>query len=306
MSWIVDPLERYEFFRNAVVAGAVGGALCGLVGVYVVLRRMSYVGHGLSHAIFGGAVVSSAAGLSFYLGASVWGLAAGLLINVLGRRREIGADAAIGIVTTASFALGVALLGSVGRTGVSLEAALFGNILGVTAGDLVALAAVALAIAGLVLARYRQLLFAAFDPEVARAHGVEVRRLDALFAVALAATVVATMRMLGVTLIAAMIVTPAITARLLTDSFRRMLVISTLVGGVCGVAGMYVSFYLGPASGATIVLVATGAFAVLYFVTAVARRRRVARWAVASEARERVGGPLPELRSARWGKEGTR
>lgn len=295
MSWLLDPLRSYEFFRNAVIAGVLGGALCGLVGVYVVLRRMSYIGHGLSHAVFGGAVASYLLEVNFYVGAGAWGLVAALLINALGRRRQIGADAAIGIVTTASFALGVALISSTDRLAVNLDAALFGNILGVTVGDLLVLAGVAVATALVVFARYRQLLFATFDPEVAEAHGVNVRRIDSLFAVVLAATVVATMQVLGVTLIAAMIVTPAIAARLLTDSFGRMLGISTVVGGLCGFTGMYVSFYLGPASGATIVLVATAVFALLYAGTAIVDRRRLARLANHG-AVEAVGGPAPDLR----------
>jgi manganese/iron transport system permease protein/iron/zinc/copper transport system permease protein len=295
VSWLIDPLRDYEFFRNAVLAGVLGGGLCGLVGVYVVLRRMSYIGHGLSHAIFGGAVASYLLDVNFYLGAGAWGLGAALLINALGRRRRIGADAAIGIVTTASFALGVALISSTDRLEVNLDAALFGNILGVSGGDLLVLALVAAGAGTIVFTRYRPLLFATFDPDVAEAHGVNVRRLDVLFSLVLAATVVATMRVLGVTLIAAMIVIPAISARLLTDSFGRMLGISTLVGALCGLVGMYLSFYLGPASGATIVLVATAAFTVLYLGTAAVDRRKLARL----EARagvEPVGGPAPELR----------
>ena len=296
MSWLTDPLQSYEFFRNAVLAGVLGGALCGLVGVYVVLRRMSYIGHGLSHAIFGGAVASYLLEVNFYLGAGLWGLVAALLINALGRRRQIGADAAIGIVTTASFALGVALISSTDRFAVNLDAALFGNILGVTSGELLVLSGVTLTTAAIVFVRYRQLLFATFDPDVAEAHGVNVRRLDSLFAVVLAATVVATMQVLGVTLIAAMIVTPAIAARLLTDSFGRMLGISTLVGALCGFAGMYVSFYFGPASGATIVLVATGVFAALLAGTAALDRRRLARLAASHGGVEPVGGPAPGFR----------
>ena len=296
MSWLVDPLRDYEFFRNAVIAGSLAGALCGLVGVYVVLRRMSYIGHGLSHAIFGGAVASYVLEVNFFLGAGLWGLIAALLINSVARRRQIGADAAIGIVTTASFALGVALISSVHRFTVNFDAALFGNILGVTAGDLLVLTAVGVVTLAIVFVRYRQLLFTTFDPEVAGAYGVNVKALDAIFAVVLAATIVSTMRILGVTLIAAMIVTPAIAARLLTDSFARMLGISTVTGALCGFTGMYLSFYLGPASGATIVLVATGIFAILYIATAVVGRRRLARLDVPSAGVEQVGGPAPDLR----------
>jgi manganese/iron transport system permease protein len=296
MSWLVDPLRDYEFFRNAVVAGGLAGALCGLVGVYVVLRRMSYIGHGLSHAIFGGAVASYVLEVNFFLGAGLWGLVAALLINSVARRRKIGADAAIGIVTTASFALGVALISSVDRFTVNFDAALFGNILGVSRGDLLVLAGVTCATGLVVFLRYRQLLFATFDPEVAGVFGVNVRALDVVFAVVLAATVVSTMRILGVTLIAAMIVTPVISARLLTDSFSRMLGISTVTGALCGCGGMYLSFYLGPASGATIVLVATGIFAILYAGTAIAGRRRLARLDVTPAGREPVGGPAPDMR----------
>ena len=296
MSWLLDPLRDYEFFRNAVVAGSLAGALCGFVGVYVVLRRMSYIGHGLSHAIFGGAVASYVLQVNFYIGAGLWGLLAALLINAVARRRQIGADAAIGIVTTASFAFGVALISSVHRFTVNFDAALFGNILGVTRSDLLVLLGAACGTGLIVFVRYRQLLFATFDPEVAGVFGVNVRRLDALFAVILAATIVSTMQILGVTLIAAMIVTPAITARLATDSFGRMLGLSTAVGAACGFAGMYLSFYLGPASGSTIVLVATGVFAILYVATAVAGRRRLARLESPRAGIEAVGGPAPDVR----------
>src|SRR5437773_6958616 len=109
MSLIVDPLA-FEFFRQGAIASLLVGALCGMLGVYIVLRRMSYIGHGLSHSIFGGAVIAYVASLNFYVGAGLWGFVSALLINATARRRRIGADAAIGIITTASFAVGVALI----------------------------------------------------------------------------------------------------------------------------------------------------------------------------------------------------
>ena len=150
MHWLTDPYA-YGFFKMGLRAGILGGALCGFVGVYVVLRRMSYIGHGLSHAVFGGAAVSyvvsaafatgvstaaggaaaSSVGWSYYLGAGAAGLLSALLINAVARRRKIGADAAIGVVTMAAFALGVALITGT-HIGVNLDALLFGNILGVT------------------------------------------------------------------------------------------------------------------------------------------------------------------------------
>jgi len=295
MSWLTEPW-KYAFFRHAIAAGALAGALCGLVGVYVVLRRMSYIGHGLSHAIFGGAVASYVLQINFYVGAGIWGLVSALLINSVSRRRKIGADAAIGIVTTASFAVGVALISHFHRFTVNFEAALFGNILGVSVSQLVVLLGAALFTAVVVFLQYRQLLFATFDPEVADSYGVNVRRLDALFAVILAATVVSTMQVLGVTLIAAIIVLPAIVGRLVTDSFGRMLVVSTIAGGVCGFAGVYVSFNFDVASGATIVLVAAALFVVVFTTTALINRRKLSQLESGrGGAVELAGGPAVEL-----------
>ncbi|MEA2580791.1 MAG: manganese/iron transport system permease protein [Actinomycetota bacterium] len=273
MHWLTDPFA-YGFFKMGLRAGLLGGALCGFLGVYVVLRSMSYIGHGLSHAIFGGAAVSLALGWNFYLGAGAWGILAALIINGVARRRKIGADAAIGVVTTASFALGVALISAV-HLGVSLDALLFGNILGVTWSQLWVLVGVSLCCVGIVFVKYRQLLFATFDPEAADAYGVSSRWVDALFALMLAATIVATMKALGVTLIAAMIVVPAAIARLLTDSFAEMLLFSTLIGAAAGAAGMYVSFHLNVPPSSAIVLILAGVFAAVYVVTGVTSRRRL-------------------------------
>lgn len=290
MRLLVDPILNYGYFRHGLAAGVISGALCGLIGVYVVLRRMSYIGHGLSHAIFGGAVATYVLQINYYVGAGLWGVASALLINSVARRRKIGADAAIGIVATASFAFGVALISSVNRFAVNLDAALFGSILGVTLSQILVLAAVTLGTGAIVLGRYRQLLFATFDPDVADAYGVNVRRIDTLFGLILAATIVSTLQILGVTLIAATVVVPAVIARLVTDSFAKMLVVSTIVGAVCGAIGMYVSFYVDIASGAAIVLVMAAVFAVVYAASAIIARRRLA--ALGSEdVSELAGGP---------------
>jgi ABC-type Mn2+/Zn2+ transport system permease subunit len=240
-----------------------------------VLRRMSYIGHGLSHAIFGGAVVSYVLKVNFYFWAGLWGVASALLINAVARRRKIGGDAAIGIVTTAAFAFGVALVSASHGFTVNFDAALFGNILGVTASQLWVLGGVSLFTLGVIVFRYRHLLFVTFDPEIADVYGVSSKRIDTLFALILAATVVSTMQVLGVTLIAAAIVVPAVVARLVNDSFGKMLVVAGLVGGLCGLTGMYVSFYVNVSSGATIVLVAAALFVVVFLATALTDRRRL-------------------------------
>src|SRR5438876_11353687 len=159
MHLLTDPW-KYAFFRHGLEAGTLAGALCGLVGVYVVLRRMSYIGHGLSHAIFGGAVASYVLQINFYVGAGIWGVVSALLINSVARRRKIGADAAIGIVTTASFAIGVALISRFHRFTVNFAAALFRNILRLSFTQLMVLLGASIFTVGAIFFRYRQLLFA--------------------------------------------------------------------------------------------------------------------------------------------------
>ncbi len=258
---LLQPFQ-YDFFRHGLVAAALVGALCGLMGVYIVLRRMSYIGHGLSHSVFGGAVVSYLMGWNFYIGAGLWGFLSALLIDATARRRRIGSDAAVGIITTSSFALGVALISRGHSFTRNFEAALFGNILGVTVTDLWVIGAVAAAVAVFVFFAYKQLLFTTFDPEVAPVYGVPAHVIDALFSLALAATIVASMNVVGVTLIAATIVIPPVTARLLTDRFSHVLTGSTAMGAGIGVAGMSLSYYLNIASGASIVLLGAVVFAV--------------------------------------------
>ena len=266
IEYLREPLN-YEFFRHGLVAATLAGALCGLMGVYIVLRRMSYIGHGLSHAVFGGAVVSALMGWNFFLGAGAWGFLSALLIQGTARRRNIGADAAIGVITTASFALGVALISKSRSFEKNFESALFGNILGVTPEDLIAIGAVSAVVAVAVFFGYKQLLFATFDPEIAPIYGVPMRWLDTAFALALAATIVVCMNVVGVTLIAAAIVIPPVSARLLTSSFGPLVILSTILGGACGFFGMFVSYYGDVASGPAIILLAAAAFGAVYVVT---------------------------------------
>jgi manganese/iron transport system permease protein/iron/zinc/copper transport system permease protein len=276
MAFLLDPF-RYEFFVRGLVAATVVGGLCGMVGTFVVMRRMSYIGHGLSHSVFGGAVVSYVMGWNFYLGAGLWGFISAVLINWTARRRQIGADAAIGIVTTASFAIGVAIISKARRFTRNFDAALFGNVLGVQPEDVFVVIGVTLMVAALIFFGYKQLLFMTFDPEVAPLYGVPDRWMDTLLSLILAATVIASMQILGVTMIAAIIVVPAVTARLLTDSFGHMLLMATAIGTVCGLVGMLLSYYFDVASGATVVLTAAGVFLVTLLATSAARRLQAER-----------------------------
>ncbi|MET0863962.1 MAG: metal ABC transporter permease, partial [Nakamurella sp.] len=270
------------------------GGLCGLIGVYITLRGMSYIGHGLSHAIFGGFAASSIIGINYFIGAGIWGLASALAINKVTRSRRIGADAVIGVITTASFALGVALLTHFGSTGPTFDAALFGSIIGVSAGDVWALIAVTVFTVLVVFVNYRSLLFATFDPEVADVSGVKVARTDALLMLVLSLAILATLTVIGVTLVAATLVIPAVVARMLTTRFTRMLWLSSLIGAMCGFVGMNLSYHLDVPSGTMIVLTGAVLFGVVLFLTGgqrLGRPNRLRRFAGRSrdDASGRIG-----------------
>lgn len=264
----------YDFFVKGLVATTLVGALCGLIGVYVVLRHMAYVGHGLSHAIFGGAVVSFVININFFIGATVWGFVSSILIIFATRKRQIATDSAIGIVTTASFALGIAIISRYNTFTRDFEAALIGNMLGVSTGDLMAIVAVTAAAAFFLFIGYKLLLFATFDPEAARFYNVPTGWVDAFFSLILAAAIVVSMQVVGVTLIAAAIVIPPVVARLLTNSFKKMLILSTALGAFCGLVGIYVSWYVDVSSGASVVLFASLIFLAILAYTALRDRRR--------------------------------
>jgi ABC-type Mn2+/Zn2+ transport system permease subunit len=263
----------YEFFRHGMLAATLVGALTGLIGVYVILRRMSYIGHGLSHAIFGGAVVSYVMSVNFYIGAGIWGFLSAVLINWTARTNRVGADAAIGIITTASFAIGVALISRVRSFTRNFEAALFGNVLGVTMADIWVIAGVAGMVVLVLSVVYKQMLFTTFDPEVAPSYGVPTGWMDTLFALLLAGTIVASIQIMGVMLIAAGLVIPPVIARQLTNSFNRMLFLSTGIGAFSGFSGMYLSYHADVSSGAMIVLVSAALFMLALVYNSMRHRR---------------------------------
>jgi manganese/iron transport system permease protein/iron/zinc/copper transport system permease protein len=170
----------FEFFRQAFAVSILAGALCALVGTFIVVRGMAYLGHGLSHAVFGGFAVSALVGVNVVLGAAVWGIAVALLIGRVSRRRIVTTDASIGVLTLASFALGLALLQWRPTAAVDPDAALFGDVLGVSRTDLIGVAVVTVVAVVLVVGRYRSFVATSFDPDVAAASGISVRRTDAV------------------------------------------------------------------------------------------------------------------------------
>ncbi len=216
-------------------------------------------------------------GWNFYLVAGARGFLAALLINATTKRRQIGADAAIGIITTASFAFGVALISRAHSLTRSFDAAMFGNLLGVTTGDLAVIGSVAVAAVVGIFFAYKQLLFLTFDPEVAAAYDIPSDSVDALFALALAAAIIVSINVMGVTLIAAALVIPPVIARLLTDSFARMLVLATVLGAATGFAGIYISYCVDLASGTAIVLFVAGCFLARLAFVSIRTRYRLSR-----------------------------
>ena len=259
---ILEPFG-YPFMIRGMVAAVLAGALCGAIGVYVVLKRMAYIGHGLAHAVLGGAVVSFVMSFNFLIGSTIWGFLCAQLITLTTKKRKIAYDAAIGVITTASFAVGIVLISRYKSFTRDFETALFGNIVGVTPGDLVALAAVTGAVAVVLFVAYKHFLFTTFDGDVAQFYGVPTGWVEAAFSLVLAGTIVVSLQVLGVLLIAGATVIPPVSARMLTDSFPRMLLLSAGIGAACGFFGIYLSYFVDVSSGATIVLVESGVFAVV-------------------------------------------
>jgi manganese/iron transport system permease protein/iron/zinc/copper transport system permease protein len=273
-----DLFEPYgfQFFQHGIIVATIAGALCGLLGVFVVLRGMSYIGHGLSHAVFGGAAASAVIGINFFIGAGIWGIISGVLIARVARRRVLGADAAIGVVTTASFALGLALMNRYGQASKSIEAVLFGSVLGVKVADIVAVSLVAVFALAVIVVWYRKLLFSTFDPDVAQVSGVNVSVVEVVLLSLLSLTILVTMRVIGTLLISALLVIPAAAARMTTNSFSKLLWISPLIGAVTCFVGMNLSYHLDTSASATIILLDALVFVAVYTVAGTRNRMKMA------------------------------
>jgi manganese/iron transport system permease protein/iron/zinc/copper transport system permease protein len=237
---------------------------------------MSYIGHGLSHAVFGGAAASAVIGINFFIGAGIWGIISGVLIARVARRRVLGADAAIGVVTTASFALGLALMNRYGQASKSIEAVLFGSVLGVKVSDIIAVSLVAVFALAVIVVWYRKLLFSTFDPDVAQVSGVNVSVVEVVLLSLLSLTILVTMRVIGTLLISALLVIPAAAARMTTNSFSKLLWISPLIGAVTCFFGMNLSYHLDTSASATIILLDALVFIVVYTVAGTRNRMKMA------------------------------
>ena len=263
---LLDPLS-FGFFQRALVASVLAGITCAVVGSYVVLKGLAFIGDAVAHAAFPGVVVAFIVGAPYVLGGGIAAFLTAIGIGWVTRRARLRADTAIGVVFAGTFALGIFLYSTIRGFVGDLFGFLVGNVLAITAEDLVAL----LILGGLVLAivavLWKELLYSTFDPLGAAASGLPVSALDYLFLGLVAVTIVVSLQAVGIILVVAMLVTPAATAQLLTVRFSRLIGLAALIGAGTAVAGLYLSFWLDVASGATIVLVQTALFAAVVLIS---------------------------------------
>ncbi len=253
---IVAPLG-YEFFVRALLAAVIVGTVCAVVGTFVVLRGIAFIGDAVAHAAFPGVVAAFILSIPFYIGAAVAAVATSLAIGYVTRRARIRADTAIGVLFAGTFALGIFLYSTIEGYVADLFSYLFGYLLSTNLTDLIALAVLGGLVLLVVGVLWKELLYATFDPLGAAASGLRVDLLEYLFLAIVALTIVISLQAVGIILVVAMLVTPAATAQLVTARFGALMAVAAAVGIGSAVAGLYLSYWLAVASGATIVLVQT-------------------------------------------------
>lgn len=278
MSFLLDPLQ-YAFIVRALLAAVIVGVVCSVLGVYIVLRGMAFLGDAMAHTILPGIVVAYFLGWPLAVGALIMGVLTALGIGFLTRRAALQEDTAIGVIFAGFFALGVALL-SLGASSVDLAHFLFGNLLGVSTGDLLITAALGGLVLLLIFLFYKEFLVLSFDPLLATTLRLPTTFLHYLLLLLIAVTIVVALQVVGVALMLAILVTPAAAASFITHRLPTMMAVSALIGVVSGVTGVYAGYYLNIASGPAVVLAAT-----LIFLVVLAQR------AAATLARGRGAAP---------------
>ncbi len=258
---VIDPLA-FPFFVRALAASAMVGLVCAVVGSFMVLRGLAFMGDALSHSAFPGVVAAYILHGPFYIGAAIAAVATSLAIGWVTRHGRLRGDTAIGVLFAGMFALGIFLFSLIPNYVGDLFGFLFGEILGIGTSDLIALSILAVIVLATVAVLWKEFLYSTFDPLGAAAAGLPVVRLEYLFLALIALTIVVSLQAVGIILVVAMLVTPAATAQLLSHSFGRLVAIAIVVGVVCPVVGLYASYWLNSASGATIVLVESGVFVI--------------------------------------------
>jgi len=275
MDWLLTPLQ-YPFMVRGMLAAVIVGVVCAVLGTYVVLRGMAFFGDALAHAVLPGVAVGYLIGGGARGPVFWWAMFTALLsafgIGAVSRSARLKEDTAIGIIFAGMFAFGVALISMVRNYTADLTHFLFGDVLGVSNSDLVLTAAFGLLILLVILAFYKEFLVVSFDPTLAATLRLPIRWLDYLLIALIAMSIVVSLQTVGVTLMVAMLITPAAAASLLTRKLSRMMLIAALIAVFSGITGLYLSYYLNLASGSAIVLTCTAVFAVTWGVTNLTRR----------------------------------
>jgi manganese/iron transport system permease protein len=281
---LIAPL-RYPFMVRGMAAAVMVGVVCAMVGTYMVLRGMAFLGDALAHSILPGVAVGylisgGARGAIFW-----WGLGTGVLtavgIGAIGKGAKVKEDTAIGIIFSGMFALGIALISTMRSYAVDLAHFLFGNVLGVSRSDLWLTAGLAVIVFLVIFAFYKEFLVLSFDPVLAETLRFPAGFLQYLLLILIALTIVISLQTVGVALMVAMLTTPAATAYLLTKRLAPMMTLAALIGALSGIVGLYLSYYVNVASGAAIVLVCTA----LFLVTMLFAPRRGIAWGWLSRRR---------------------
>jgi ABC-type Mn2+/Zn2+ transport system permease subunit len=265
MDWLFEPLT-YGFMQRGLAASLMVGVLCAVVGCYVVLRSMAFLGDAMAHSILPGVAVAYLLKGNLLVGALVAAVIVALSIGLLSRQGTIKEDTAIGILFAAALSLGIALISTAKTYARDLTHILFGNVLGVSTGDLWLTAGVGLAVLLTIGIFYKEFLVVSFDPVLAATLRLPAEMLRTLMLILIALTIVVSLQTVGVGLVTAMLVTPAATASLLTRRLPSMMAVSAALGALSAIAGLYLSFYINMASGAAVVLVATTLFVVVFLL----------------------------------------
>ena len=255
-------LFEYEFFRNAVFASLLASLTCGIVGSYIVARRMVFISGGITHASFGGIGIAYYAGLNPLLGAAVFSVLSALGIEYMSGKTNIREDSAIGILWSLGMALGIIFVFMTPGYAPNLMSYLFGSILTVGKTDLWLMLALAVLIAGFFMRFYYIILFIAFDEDYARTHRIPVHIYKYLLISLVALTIVMNIRLVGIILVISFLTIPPSTANLFTNNLKHMMLYSTLIGIVGSITGIYLSYFMNIPSGATIIFAFVVFFAV--------------------------------------------
>jgi len=277
IEFLLRPLT-YEFMQRGLLAALLVGVLCAVVGSYVVLRGMAFLGDALAHAILPGVAIAYVINGNLLIGALAAAVVVALLIGFFSRQGTIREDTAIGIWFAAALSLGVLLISTIRTYAVDLTHILFGNVLGVSPSDLLITAVLSVFVLGTIGLLYREFLVISFDPVLAATLRLPAEWLRIFMLILIALTIVVSLQTVGVGLVAAMLVTPGAAAYLLTRRLPSMMIVAALIGAASSLIGLYLSFYLSVASGAAVVLTATVIF-LLAFVFAPQRGLIARRWA---------------------------